>query len=166
MHEKDHLDRMLESSLSNYGDSGADSGLAERILGRVSSETKANKSAPGWRNRFVLWAALPAAACLLLTVLLLKSAGPPCYAPIGSFRRRQHLRAPVVKRPELQTPRQRKRQQPVRSAGHSLGLSSLLPDLLLGRSSMYSPSPIRFRLKNRRSTPSRRRFLKSNVKPC
>jgi hypothetical protein len=76
MHEKDHLDRMLESSLSNYGDSGADSGLAERILGRVSSETKANKSAPGWRNRFVLWAALPAAACLLLTVLLLKSAGP------------------------------------------------------------------------------------------
>ena len=80
MHEKDHLDRMLESALSSYGDPGADHrvelGLAERILARVSSEQSSNRSAPRWRSRFLLWAALPAAACLLLTFLLLKSAGP------------------------------------------------------------------------------------------
>jgi hypothetical protein len=76
MHEKD-LDRMLESALSSYGDPGADSGLAERILARVSSEQSSNHSAPRWRNRFLLWAALPAAACLLLTFLILRSAGPP-----------------------------------------------------------------------------------------
>ena len=82
MHEKDHLNRMLESSLSSYGDpghgdSGPDPGLAERILARVSSEQSSDHSAPRWRSRFLLWAALPAAACLLLTFLLLKSAGPP-----------------------------------------------------------------------------------------
>jgi hypothetical protein len=80
MHEKDHLDRMLESALSSYGDPGADHlgklGLAERILARVSSERGSDHSAPRWRGRFLLWAALPAAACLLLTFLLLKSAGP------------------------------------------------------------------------------------------
>ncbi len=47
MHEKD-LDRMIESSLSSYGDPathlGADSGLAERILARVSSEQSSNHS--------------------------------------------------------------------------------------------------------------------------
>jgi hypothetical protein len=79
MHERD-LDRMLESSLSSYGDPdthlGADSGLAERILARVSREQRSNHPSPRGRNRFLLWAALPAAACLLLTLLLLKSAGP------------------------------------------------------------------------------------------
>jgi len=77
MHEKDHLDRMLELSLSNYGDPGSDTGLAERILARISSEHSSDRSAPSWRNRFLLWAALPAAACVLLTFLLLKSVGPP-----------------------------------------------------------------------------------------
>src|ERR1700745_3143231 len=65
MHEEDHLDRMLDSALSNYGDSakhGVEPGLAGRILARVSNETKANESSPGWRNRLVLWAALPVAA--------------------------------------------------------------------------------------------------------
>jgi hypothetical protein len=81
MHEKDSLDRMLESSLSSYGDPGADSGLVERILARVSSEHKAYKPAPRWRNRFVLWAALPAAACLLLTLFTSKPAGPPAIRP-------------------------------------------------------------------------------------
>ena len=82
MHEEENLDRILESSLSRYGDPGADSGLAERILARMSSEARvsseqsSNRSAPRWRSRFVLWAALPAAACLLLTLFLLKSAGP------------------------------------------------------------------------------------------
>jgi hypothetical protein len=76
MHEKDHLDQVLESSLSSYGDPGADTGLAERILARVSSEKKSNEPTPRWRSRFLLWAALPAAACLLLSFFLLKSAGP------------------------------------------------------------------------------------------
>jgi hypothetical protein len=76
MHEEDRLDRMLASSLSSYGDPGADTGLAERILEHVSSEQSSDRSAPRWRNRFLLWAALPAAGCLLLTFLLLRSAGP------------------------------------------------------------------------------------------
>ena len=80
MHEEDQLDRMLESSLSSYGDPGADagteSGLAERILARVSSEQSSDYSAPRRHSRFLLWAALPVAACLLLTFLLLKPAGP------------------------------------------------------------------------------------------
>ncbi|WP_348264213.1 hypothetical protein P8935_06690 [Telmatobacter sp. DSM 110680] len=81
MHEKDDLDRMLESSLSSYGDAGAEQGLAERILARVASEQRSKEQAPGLRNRVLLWAALPAAACLLLTLLLLKSAGPPGIRP-------------------------------------------------------------------------------------
>jgi hypothetical protein len=80
MHESDHLDRLVDSSLSSYGDPGADtgteSGLAERILARVSREQRSDRSAPRWHSRFLLWAALPAAACLLLTFLLLKTAGP------------------------------------------------------------------------------------------
>jgi hypothetical protein len=76
MHDEDHLDRMLESSLSHYGDPGAETGLAERILEHVSSEQSSERSAPRWHNRFLLWAALPAAACLLLTFLPLKTAGP------------------------------------------------------------------------------------------
>jgi hypothetical protein len=81
MHEKDHLDQMLESSLSSYGDPGADSGLAERILARVSSEKKSKESASGWRNRVPLWIALPAAACLLLSLLVWKSMGPSAIRP-------------------------------------------------------------------------------------
>ena len=85
MHEKDHLDQMLESSLSSYGDTGTDSGLAERILARVSSEQSTDRPAPRWRSRFLLWAALPAAACLLLTVLVLKSSGPPAMHSSGEL---------------------------------------------------------------------------------
>ena len=77
MREKDHLDRMLDSSLSNYGDPGANSGLAERILAQVSSGRSLHRSAPRRSNHLLLWVALPAAACLLLTLLLLKSSGPP-----------------------------------------------------------------------------------------
>lgn len=76
MHEEDQLDRMLESSLSSYGDPGEDSGLTERILARVSGEQSSNRSAPRRRSRFFFWAALPTMACLLLTFLLLRSTGP------------------------------------------------------------------------------------------
>lgn len=76
MREEDQLDRMLDSSLSSYGDLGPDSGLAGRILARVASEQSPSRS-PRWCSRFLLWAALPAAACLLLTILLLRSAGHP-----------------------------------------------------------------------------------------
>ena len=80
MREEDNMDRMLELSLSSYGeagtDLGAEPGLAERILARVASDQNSDRSAPKWLSRFLLWAALPAAACLLLTFLLLRSAGP------------------------------------------------------------------------------------------
>jgi hypothetical protein len=81
MHEKDHLDQMLESSLSSYGDPGADTGLAERILARVSSEKKLKESTSGWRNRLLLWTALSAAACLLLGLFVWKTAGPSAIPP-------------------------------------------------------------------------------------
>ena len=84
MHEKDHLDRMLESALSSYGDPGVDSGLAERVLARVSNERAPHQSAPMWRSRLVLWAALPAAACLLLSLVLWKHSGPVTH-PSGGF---------------------------------------------------------------------------------
>lgn len=100
MHEEDHLDRMIESSLSSYGDLGMDSGLDERILARVSSEKSFNLSEPKRGSRFLLWAALPAAACLLLTLALLKSAGPganhqSASSPQHSFRS-SGSKAPVV----------------------------------------------------------------------
>lgn len=79
MPEKDNLDRMLESSLSNYGE--PESGLAERILARVESEQKLAQPTPKWRGRILLWAALPVAACLLLTLLVLKSSGPTVTHP-------------------------------------------------------------------------------------
>lgn len=85
MHEKDHLDRMLESSLLSYGDAELEPGLAERILARVSSEQRPKEQARGWRNRFVLWAALPAAACLLLSLVLWKPAGPKVIQHSGSL---------------------------------------------------------------------------------
>ena len=47
MHEKDDLDRMLESSLSSYGDAGAEQGLAERILARVASEQRSTGAGAG-----------------------------------------------------------------------------------------------------------------------
>ena len=77
MREEDRLDQMIESSLSDYGDPGTASGLAERILSRVSSEQSSNRPTPRWRSHFLIWAALPAAACLLLTFFILKSAAPP-----------------------------------------------------------------------------------------
>jgi hypothetical protein len=76
MREDDQLDRILKSALSNYGDPGMDAGLAERILAHVSSEQSSNHSAPRWRSRLVLWTALPAAACLLIILFVLKFASP------------------------------------------------------------------------------------------
>ena len=84
MHEKDHLDEILESSLSSYGDPGAERGepgLAERILARVESEERPRRAVPRWGGRFMLYAALPVAACLLLTFYVLKSPGPPVVRP-------------------------------------------------------------------------------------
>jgi hypothetical protein len=85
MHEKDHLDRMLDSALSSYGETESDSGLAERILARVESEQRAKQFVPRSRSRFVQWVALPAAACLLLTLILLKSPRPTATHPTGGL---------------------------------------------------------------------------------
>jgi hypothetical protein len=85
MHEKDHLDQMLDSALFSYGEMESDSGLAERILARVESEQRAKQFVPRSRSRLVLWAALPAAACLLLTLILLKSPRPNATHPTGGL---------------------------------------------------------------------------------
>jgi hypothetical protein len=78
MPDQDDLDRLLRSALSTYGD--PDSGLAQRVLARISAEV-----APAPRRRWLPWAiALPAAACLLLFVVL---SGPkPTHPPSGSAR--------------------------------------------------------------------------------
>ena len=65
MPDHDHLDLLLRSAVSTYGDPG--SGLAQRVLARISAEV-----APAPRHRWLPWAiALPAAACLLLLLVLL-----------------------------------------------------------------------------------------------
>ncbi len=82
MHEEDHLDRILESSLSSYGDPDTDSGLAERILARVSSERMPPGSVSIWSSARSLWlVALPAAACLLFVFFGLKTLRPPAVSP-------------------------------------------------------------------------------------
>ena len=78
-----------------------DSGLAARILARVSSEQSSNRSASRSRSRFLLWAALPAAACMLLIFVLLRSAGPvsdhqSASSPQPSSSTSSGSKAPVV----------------------------------------------------------------------
>ena len=74
-YEHDQLDRMIEASLAHYGEP-PENGLAERILARVANEQLPQPVVHRSRSRFVLWAALPLAACLLLALLLWKSSGP------------------------------------------------------------------------------------------
>jgi len=81
MREEDQLDRILESSLSNYGDPGADAGLAERILAHVRSEQRPPVSASIWSSIRLLWVALPVAACLLFVFFGLKTSGPSAVSP-------------------------------------------------------------------------------------
>lgn len=63
---RDELDRLLDSVLATYADPGPDSGLASRILSRLAAE-----AGPAPRRRWLPWViALPAAAVLLLFILL------------------------------------------------------------------------------------------------
>jgi hypothetical protein len=105
MHEEDQLDRMLDSSLSSYGDAGASSELEKRILARVSSEQNAHAPLQGWRNSWLLWAALPVAACLLLSLLVWKSAGPPATHP-STHQPNVASVTPTSHVPIIPTPRQ------------------------------------------------------------
>jgi hypothetical protein len=78
MHDHDDLDLLLRSALSTYGD--PDSGLTRRVLARVSAEV-----APAPSRRWLFWSlALPAAACLLLFVVL--SSPKPTHQPSGLVR--------------------------------------------------------------------------------
>jgi hypothetical protein len=82
MHEKDHLDRIVESSLASYGDPGPDSGLAERILARISVEEAPHPSTAIWLRIRPLWAvALPLAACLFIVFFGLRTSTPPSVNP-------------------------------------------------------------------------------------
>src|SRR6185312_1147206 len=66
---RDQLDRVLDSALATYADPGPDSGLEQRILGRI-----ANEATPAPRRRWLAWSiALPVAAGLLIFAVL---AGP------------------------------------------------------------------------------------------
>ena len=76
MPDHDDLDLLLRSAVSTYGD--PDSGLAQRVLARVSAEV-----APAPRRRWLPWAiALPAAACLLLLLVLVGH--KPAHTPTSS----------------------------------------------------------------------------------
>jgi hypothetical protein len=66
MHNREELDRLLDSALGTYGDPGPGSGLEGRILRRMAAD-----GAEKPRRRWLWWAiALPAAACLLLLMVL------------------------------------------------------------------------------------------------
>jgi hypothetical protein len=74
MREEDRVAQIIESSLSNYGDPGMDSGLAERILAHVGSERIPPPSVTTWSSAPSLWAvALSAAACLLFAFFGLRT---------------------------------------------------------------------------------------------
>ena len=68
MHDnRDEIDLLLDSALATYADPGPDSGLEQRILTRIAADAHA---AP--RRRWLPWAiALPAAASLLIFILIL-----------------------------------------------------------------------------------------------
>lgn len=68
MHDdRGELDRLLDSALATYADPGPHSGLEQRILSRISTETASSAR----RRRWLAWAiALPAAAILLLFILI------------------------------------------------------------------------------------------------
>ena len=118
MHEEDHLDRMLDSSLSSYGDPGPDtgmeSGLAERILARVSSEQRSDRSAPRWHSRFLLWAALTVAAGLLLTLSIWKPAGSPAIHHASTEQPDIASVTPKSQNPTLVTPAQKRTTSTIR----------------------------------------------------
>ncbi|HLY43527.1 MAG TPA: hypothetical protein VKR52_20105 [Terracidiphilus sp.] len=65
MHEKDELDRLIDSALASYA--GAEDGLEERVLAHVA------EVAPQRAARRLMWAVaftLPLAACMLLLILM------------------------------------------------------------------------------------------------
>jgi hypothetical protein len=76
---QDEFDSLLDSALSTYADPGADSGLEQRILVRITAEEAA---AP--RHHWLSWAVvLPAAACLLLAIVLAGRGLIHVHAPAG-----------------------------------------------------------------------------------
>lgn len=84
MPERDDLERkldpefdlLLRSALSTYADPGPDSGLAQRILGRIAAEGAEKRT-----RRWLPWAiALPAAAAVLTLIVLYGSR--PMHAPM------------------------------------------------------------------------------------
>lgn len=102
---RDELDRLLDSALATYADPGPDSGLEQRILGRMANEAA---SAP--RRRWLPWAmAASAAAGLLLFVVLSRPSGhhPPAASPQHAQVTPPSLAAPAedanppVSRPDL-----------------------------------------------------------------
>lgn len=89
MRNEEELDQLIDAALAGYADPGPE--LARRVLGRIAAEP-----APAPRRGWLPWAvALPAAACLLVAILVyprLRTAGPQP-APANEAA---HLQKPEV----------------------------------------------------------------------
>ena len=94
------LDRLLDSALSTYSTPAAD--FEERLLHSIA---KAAQPAPAPRRRWLPWAiALPAAACLLIALVVFLDARRPRTTSIQQAH--NVPAAPVVATPEKSEPTQ------------------------------------------------------------
>jgi hypothetical protein len=90
MHERDELDRQIDSALATYA--GADDGLEERILARIAKTQTAQPRSRAW-----MWAiAVPAAACLLLLLALPRKSGIVAPESKSNATTQQVARAPAA----------------------------------------------------------------------
>jgi hypothetical protein len=90
MVDRDELDLLIDSALSTYANPEPDSDFDQRILARVAAEV-----APKPPRRWLPWAiALPAAACLVLIIVL--SGSRHTASPSGSGDHAQPTRQPLI----------------------------------------------------------------------
>jgi len=81
MPERDDLDRLIDSALASYADPGTDSGLAGRVLARLSAERRPIHPTSMWPYRRLWTVGLPSAACLVLAIFASKAVWPPAIHP-------------------------------------------------------------------------------------
>jgi hypothetical protein len=99
MRNKDELDLLLDSALSTYAAERPNPGLEQRVLARVARESTEYKSHR--RHLPLLWSiALPATACLLVGVAVLKIPRQPS----GQLGHSQASRQQIVSTRNKETP--------------------------------------------------------------
>jgi hypothetical protein len=88
MRENDEFDLLIDSALSTYADPGPQSGLEQRILAHLLSAHAAAETAPATHRRWLSWAFVPAAAAVLLLLVLFlpKAIHPPSHLALESHR--------------------------------------------------------------------------------